>query len=1050
MEATPFTAATDIATAPTDDRRILELRKLLTAGKLATYVHLLPLFFNLNGKPYSLKGHAPFEPAFSIQLPSETMFKAGRQTAKSRCTLHADAMTSDRFGRPLQDDELTVGTELLSLGDGYRFTTGTIVGRHENPPEPCVKIRTRMGADLYLSTTHELRVLDGYKAAGELVVGDRLAALRRGGEFDELKVDRSRIVATAYLIGDGCLTGTTPGLTSGCREIVDEYCDAVEEINGVRPSARLCDGKNAWVMNFGYRTKLARLLEEAGLLGKYSWEKRLPKWVFHLDEQDTRLFLSRLWATDGMIKAVPRGVVMSYSTTSRLLSRDVRALLSKLGIPASVLRRKADYKKNGVYKRCRDVYITRVETATGQRLFNELLRVPGKPAVDPPGQREKSNRDTYPKEVQGWITELIAHAKSRRKYPHGSTLEAVGLRSTLKYPPSQAKLRSYLAYFEGIGLDHPRVCDLRNLIEGDTIWDEVVEITHLPDAPTWDIEVDGHHNYVLDGVVSHNSTALASSAIIRCMAIPYFGVLFVTPLYEQIRRFSTNYVKPFIDESPLKALWTGPGVEKNVLQRTFSNRSKMQFSFALKSADRCRGISTHANCFDELQDADVSIIPIVKETMGASTWRLSTYAGTPKTLDNAVESFWSSCSQAEWCIPCDNCKHLNVPKAGHDLEKMIGPARDDICIANPATICARCRGVIHPIQGRWYHAYPERRADFPGYHIPQIIMPIHYGSKKRWGELLGKQQGYGNCTVGQFYNEVLGESYDTGAKLVSKTDLEQASILPWENEPLHGRAALARKDDYVVRILGVDWGGGGESRRGGGKEGSEAMTLSFTCCAVLGLRGDGRLDVIYGRRLLTPHDHLEEAKQVLRIYNMFGCHGLAHDYNGAGSLRETIMIQAGLPSTKIAPIVYGMSAKQNIMVLHKTDERHSRNFWYLDKPRSLLLTCQCIKLQRIVFFKQDYKSKENRGLQADFLSLVENKVESARGPELYTITRNPSVPDDFAHAVNFAACTIWQETHKWPNVAQLANLRATVEQLNQIAPAHAWHGAAVTPFLQTP
>jgi hypothetical protein len=536
------------------------------------------------------------------------------------------------------------------------------------------------------------------------------------------------------------------------------------------------------------------------------------------------------------------------------------------------------------------------------------------------------------------------------------------------------------------------------------------------------------------------STSMAARGLAISTAIPHFSTLFVTPLYEQIRRFSTNYVRPFIEQSPIKGLWCGTGTENSVLQRSFQNFSKMYFSFALTSADRVRGVSAHANNFDEVQDMDPNLIPIIKETMSASKWRLSMYTGTPKTLDNTIEGLWLSSSQAEWCIPCMNCKKLNVPRMGYDLEKMIGPLRDDINLDNPAVVCAKCRLPVDPRKGRWVHRFKERRFDFPSYHIPQIVMPIHYSSHKRWSELLAKQQGYGNYTIAQFYNEVLGENYDVGAKLVTKTDLENASVLPWANEPLNGTAALAHKEDYILRVLGVDWGGGGEVRRGADKKKTENITMSFTCCAVLGLRGDGRIDVIYGRRLLTPHDHMEEAKQIMRIYQMFDCQMLAHDYNGAGALRETIAVQAGIPLSRISPQVYTRSASQNIMTFHRAEDRHSRNYWLVDKARSLQLVCQCIKLVYIRMFQHDYVSEENRGLQHDFLSLMENKIEAARGPDVYTIQRNPHFPDDFAHAVNFGACAIWNETKAWPNIAELAHLQLTVQQMNQINPVRPWSG----------
>jgi len=524
------------------------------------------------------------------------------------------------------------------------------------------------------------------------------------------------------------------------------------------------------------------------------------------------------------------------------------------------------------------------------------------------------------------------------------------------------------------------------------------------------------------------STSLAARGILISNAIPNFSTLFVAPLYEQIRRFSTNYVRKFIEQSPVKSLWIGTGTENSVLQRSFKNFSKMFFSFALTDADRIRGISAHACNFDEVQDMDRNLIPVIKETMSASKWRLSFYTGTPKTLDNTIQGLFDSSSQAEWVIPCRNCRYRNVPKMGYDLERMIGPWHDQISEHIPGTICAnlKCRRPIYPRDGRWEHQVPNRRWTFPGYHIPQIIMPIHYADSVRWAELLAKMEGYGNFTTPQFYNEVLGESYDVGTKLVSQTELQAAAILPWHNVPDNPVEPLRIKNKYVLRVMGVDWGGGGEDE------------VSFTTIAVLGLCPDGKIDVIYGRRLLFPHLKVEVAQVCLQVFKMFDCHYFAHDFNGSGDVREAFMVQAGLPIELVVPIVYYRSAARNPMTIHKSDDKHSRNYWHLDKARSLQTVCQCIKLGGIRFFRYDFVNDQNRGLMHDFLALRENKIEVARGADIFTVQRNPAFSDDFAHAVCYAAATIWHRTDRWPNLVQMAQYRLTQQQEQLVSPSTPW------------
>ena len=46
------------------------------------------------------------------------------------------------------------------------------------------------------------------------------------------------------------------------------------------------------------------------------------------------------------------------------------------------------------------------------------------------------------------------------------------------------------------------------------------------------------------------STTFAAQGVIQSGCTPFFNSLFVTPLFEQCRRFSTNYVRPFVNDSP--------------------------------------------------------------------------------------------------------------------------------------------------------------------------------------------------------------------------------------------------------------------------------------------------------------------------------------------------------------------------------------------------------------------------------------------------------------------------------------------------------------------
>lgn len=518
------------------------------------------------------------------------------------------------------------------------------------------------------------------------------------------------------------------------------------------------------------------------------------------------------------------------------------------------------------------------------------------------------------------------------------------------------------------------------------------------------------------------STNLAAQGVLQSVVIPYFNTLFVTPLYEMIRRFSGDYVRPFIEQSPVKPLWSDTTTDNSVLQRSFKNHSKMYFSFAFLNADRTRGITASKLAIDEMQDMHWDLIGVLREVLSAQTVHgYEQYTGTPKTLDNTAHNLWVRSSQAEWVIRC-GCGKWNVPALEHDLMQMIGPWRYDINEASPGVICAnpKCRKPVSPREGAWQHAYPSRRLEFPGYHVPQIIMPTHYAHPHKWATLLGKQQDTLTMTYAQFLNEVCGESCDIGAKLVTQTDLLKAATL----HPNVKEEALKHVNEYVMRVLACDWGGGGKDE------------TSYTVYAVLGLLPDGKIDVIYGERSYNPFDHVGEAQIAINLVDQFQCRLLAHDYDGSGSLRETLILQRGFPLNRIVPIAYIGPCRGAPMRHVAATDRHPRNHYQVDKTRALLLVCHQLKTQQLRFFKYDFIDPDRPGLLHDFLALIEEKINSRAGSDVYTIQRNPERTDDFAQAVTYGCCTLWHSGGRgWPRLVESSGLRASARAFEATSPA---------------
>jgi hypothetical protein len=266
----------------------------------------------------------------------------------------------------------------------------------------------------------------------------------------------------------------------------------------------------------------------------------------------------------------------------------------------------------------------------------------------------------------------------------------------------------------------------------------------------------------------------------------------------------------------------------------------------------------------------------------------------------------------------------------------------------------------------WVHAFPERRFRASGYHIPQIIIPQHNSDDMKWQDLLDYREGKENYTDAKFYNEICGIPYDGSSRLITLTELRKACKVPTSVYNLQGAAdyvkAKIRDGTYVDVILSIDWGGGG------------AKELSFTTITVACLRYDGKIDIPYAFRSLSPHNHEKEIATIIALKRLFKVSKIVHDGNGAGEARETQLKMCGFPQDLFVRMFYVRLSRGHIMKFRPGDSRTGElSGWNLDKARGLMWLISLIKQGFIKFFEYDTKESGKLGLVDDFLSLIEDK-----------------------------------------------------------------------------
>jgi len=289
------------------------------------------------------------------------------------------------------------------------------------------------------------------------------------------------------------------------------------------------------------------------------------------------------------------------------------------------------------------------------------------------------------------------------------------------------------------------------------------------------------------------STFLGNYALTYCCMVPGYRALYVSPSGRQTDTFSKDRIKEPIDTSPMLRRFTTKMLSQNILEKQFVNRSKITLRYAFLNADRTRGIPAWLLELDEIQDLLPDNIPVMEQctSHAPERWKRYLYSGTPKSLDNTIEYYWDRYStQCEWVVPCDGCRHWNV----------LGESN----IGRKGLICSKCGKLLNPQHERAQWAAMNKldppKITFEGYRISQLMVPW-----RSWSEILNDYERYPRA---QFYNEVLGLSYDSGLRPLAKHEVKICCNDAVSMEDIERYRSLGFGQPIFA---GIDWGTGENS-----------------------------------------------------------------------------------------------------------------------------------------------------------------------------------------------------------------------------------------------
>ncbi|MCX2932216.1 intein-containing recombinase RecA [Mycobacterium sp. CVI_P3] len=393
-----------------------------------------------------------------------------------------------------------------------------VVSWFDQGTQDVIGLRIAGGATVWATPDHKVLTEYGWRRAGELRKGDRVAQPRRFEGFGDsapISADEARLLG--YLIGDGYVGGKTP---INFINVQQALMDDVTRIAATLGCAAHPQGRMSLAIAHrpGERNGVLDLCRRAGIHGKLAWEKTIPNWFFEPDiaADVAGNLLFGLFESDGWVSREQTGALrVGYSTTSEQLAHQIHWLLLRFGIVSTV----RDY--DPTQKRPSIVNGRRVQSK--RQMFE--VRVSG-----------MENVTAFAESVPMWgprgiaLAEAIPEAmRGRRRGSQATYLSAEVADAVLNYLGERGITAQEAAAMVGVGAGDPRggmkqvlgasrlrrdhvqaLADalddkfLHEVLAEELRYSVIREVLPTRRARTFDLEVEELHNLVAEGVVVHN------------------------------------------------------------------------------------------------------------------------------------------------------------------------------------------------------------------------------------------------------------------------------------------------------------------------------------------------------------------------------------------------------------------------------------------------------------------------------------------------------------------------------------------------------------------
>lgn len=377
--------------------------------------------------------------------------------------------------------------------------------------KPVYKLVTKLGRTIRATANHKFLTIAGWQRLDQLTANSRIALPRQLPETKNSSLNNVELALLGHLIGDGCtLPHHSIQYTTKDFSLAQIVVNLAREIFHEEITPRIVQERNWYQVYLPAKEKLthnkrnpiAVWLDNLGIFGLRSYEKRIPKEVFSQSMENIACFLRHLWATDGCIKSYPEKnhyPSIYYASSSIELAFNVQTLLLRLGINA---RLSSCTQKN---KGRTQYHITISGKFDIETFFNKVGAIGENKPLELKAiqhqllsQSANTNRDVLPAQV--W-QKLALPAIATMQLSHRKFQSSLGI----AYSGSSLYRKNLSRERAANVAKILQSKELSALAESHVYWDEIISIEPDGVEEVYDLTVDKLHNFTANGIIAHNS-----------------------------------------------------------------------------------------------------------------------------------------------------------------------------------------------------------------------------------------------------------------------------------------------------------------------------------------------------------------------------------------------------------------------------------------------------------------------------------------------------------------------------------------------------------------